>query len=376
MTKLKENLLPVAAVILAASLAAFGLFTFTDSGRNVLPRLAYTAVAFIAVLAAAFMRESILRIFAVAAYIGEVTLLIAGRFFTDMYIGGSVQIGYFFINPSYMLVLCLPFIAFCAEKIKKADWKKTAVLAAAAILPGMISMSAASKYLGVGYFAAVFVMFIVLRKDREINITYIIFPVVVIASIIAFFSYANDSRYLSTVLDVIRTRGQSDPITVGWLRILYDGIFRYSPLVGETTTVISEVSDIPRLLTTLGCDSAMYILARLGKLPFIGFVLICVLFTVCVMAMAIKTKQSTFARFTSLSLALSVLFCNAIYFCSIFFLVGDRSFIPFFSTGLSISIASAFMLGNIISLYLKRNQTKPKKPFVVAVTSSVLEGES
>lgn len=376
MTKLKENLLPVAAVFLAASLAAFGLFTFTESGRNVLPRLAYTAVAFIAVLAAAFMRESILRIFAVAAYIGEVTLLIAGRFFTDMYIGGSVQIGYFFINPSYMLVLCLPFIAFCAEKIKKADWKKTALLAAAAILPGMISMSAASKYLGVGYFAAVFVMFFVLRKDREINITYIIFPVVVIASIIAFFSYANDSRYLSTVLDVIRTRGQSDPITVGWLRILYDGIFRYSPLVGETTTVISEVSDIPRLLTTLGCDSAMYILARLGKLPFIGFVLICVLFTVCVMAMAVKTKQSTFARFTSLSLAISVLFCNAIYFCSIFFLVGDRSFIPFFSTGLSISIASAFMLGNIISLYLKRNQTKPKKPFVVAVTSSVLEGES
>lgn len=376
MTKLKENLLPVAAVILAASLAAFGLFTFTESGRNVLPRLAYTAVAFIAILAAAFMRESILRIFSVAAYIGEVTLLIAGRFFTDMYIGGSVQIGYFFINPSYMLVLCLPFIAFCAEKIKKADWKKTALLAAAAILPGMISMSAASKYLGVGYFAAVFVMFIVLRKDREINITYIIFPVVVIASIIAFFSYANDSRYLSTVLDVIRTRGQSDPITVGWLRILYDGIFRYSPLVGETTTVISEVSDIPRLLTTLGCDSAMYILARLGKLPFIGFVLICVLFTVCVMAMAVKTKQSTFARFTSFSLALSVLFCNAIYFCSIFFLVGDRSFVPFFSTGLSISIASAFMLGNIISLYLKRNQTKPKKPFVVAVTSSVLEGES
>lgn len=376
MTKLKENLLPVAAVILAASLAAFGLFTFTDSGRNVLPRLAYTAAAFVAVLAAVLMRESILRIFAVAAYIGEVTLLIAGRFFTDMYIGGSVQIGYFFINPSYMLVLCLPFIAFCAEKIKKADWKKTALLAAAAILPGMISMSAASKYLGVGYFAAVFVMFIVLRKDREINITYIVFPVVVIASIIAFFSYANDSRYLSTVLDVIRTRGQSDPITVGWLRILYDGIFRYSPLVGETTTVISEVSDIPRLLTTLGCDSAMYILARLGKLPFVGFVLICVLFTVCVMAMAVKTKQSTFARFTSLSLALSVLFCNAIYFCSIFFLVGDRSFIPFFSTGLSISIASAFMLGNIISLYLKRNQTKPKKPFVVAVTSSVLEGES
>lgn len=376
MTKSKNFLLPVAAVILAASLAAFGLFTFTDSGRNVLPRLAYTAVAFVAVLAAVLMRESILRIFAVAAYIGEVTLLIAGRFFTDMYIGGSVQIGYFFINPSYMLVLCLPFIAFCAEKIKKADWKKTALLAAAAILPGMISMSAASKYLGVGYFAAVFVMFIVLRKDKEINITYIIFPVVVIASIIAFFSYANDSRYLSTVLDVIRTRGQSDPITVGWLRILYDGIFRYSPLVGETTTVISEVSDIPRLLTTLGCDSAMYILARLGKLPFIGFVLICVLFTVCVMAMAVKTKQSTFARFTSLSLALSVLFCNAIYFCGIFFLVGDRSFIPFFSTGLSISIASAFMLGNIISLYLKRNQTKPKKPFVVAVTSSVLEGES
>lgn len=376
MTKSKNFLLPVAAVILAASLAAFGLFTFTDSGRNVFPRLAYTAVAFIAVLAAAFMKESLLRIISVAAYIGEVTLLIAGRFFTDMYIGGSVQIGYFFINPSYMLVLCLPFIAFCAEKIKKADWKKTALLAAAAILPGMISMSAASKYLGVGYFAAVFVMFIVLRKDREINITYIIFPVVVIASIIAFFSYANDSRYLSTVLDVIRTRGQSDPRGTGWLRILYDGIFRYSPLVGETTTVISEVSDIPRLLTTLGCDSAMYILARLGKLPFIGFVLICVLFTVCVMAMAIKTKQSTFARFTSLSLALSVLFCNAIYFCSIFFLVGDRSFIPFFSTGLSISIASAFMLGNIISLYLKRNQTKPKKPFVVAVTSSVLEGES
>ena len=376
MTKSKNFLLPVAAVILAASLAAFGLFTFTDSGRNVFPRLAYTAAAFVAVLAAVLMRESILRIFSVAAYIGEVTLLIAGRFFTDMYIGGSVQIGYFFINPSYMLVLCLPFIAFCAEKIKKADWKKTALLAAAAILPGMISMSAASKYLGVGYFAAVFVMFIVLRADREINITYIIFPVVVIASIIAFFSYANDSRYLSRVLDVIRTRGQSDPRGTGWLRILYDGIFRYSPLVGETTTVISEVSDIPRLLTTLGCDSAMYILARLGKLPFIGFVLICVLFTVCVMAMAIKTKQSTFARFTSLSLALSVLFCNAIYFCSIFFLVGDRSFIPFFSTGLSISIASAFMLGNIISLYLKRNQTKPKKPFVVAVTSSVLEGES
>lgn len=376
MKKSKENLLPVAAVFLAVSLAAFGLFTCADSGRNVLPRLAYTAVAFAAVLAAAFMKESLLRIISVAAYIGEVVLLIAGRFFTDMYIGGSVQIGYFFINPSYMLVLCLPFIAFCAEKIKKADWKKTAVLAAAAILPGMISMSAASKYLGVGYFAAVFVMFIVLRKDREINITYIIFPVVVIASIVAFFSYANDSRYLSRVLDVIRTRGQSHPITVGWLRILYDGIFRYSPLVGETTTVISEVSDIPRFLTTLGCDSAMYILARLGKLPFIGFVLICVLFTVCVMAMAIKTKQSTFARFTSLSLALSVLFCNAIYFCSIFFLVGDRSFIPFFSTGLSISIASAFMLGNIISLYLKRNQTKPKKPFVVAVTSSVLESES
>lgn len=376
MKKSKENLLPVAAVFLAVSLAAFGLFTFADSGRNVLPRLAYTAVAFVAVLAAAFMKESLLRIISVAAYIGEVVLLITGRFFTDMYIGGSVQIGYFFINPSYMLVLCLPFIAFCAEKIKKADWKKTAVLAAAAILPGMISMSAASKYLGVGYFAAVFVMFIVLRKDREINITYIIFPVVVIASIVAFFSYANDSRYLSRVLDVIRTRGQSHPITVGWLRILYDGIFRYSPLVGETTTVISEVSDIPRLLSSLGFDSAMYILARLGKLPFIGFVLICVLFTVCVMAMAIKTKQSTFARFTSLSLALSVLFCNAIYFCSIFFLVGDRSFIPFFSTGLSISIASAFMLGNIISLYLKRNQKKPKKPFVVAVTSSVLEGES
>ena len=376
MTKLKENLLPIAAVILAVSLAAFGLFTFTDSGRNVLPRLAYTAIAFVAVLAAAFMRKSILRIFAVAAYIGEVTLLIAGRFFSDMYLGGSVQIGYFFVNPSYMLVLCLPFIAFCAEKIKKADWKKTAVLAAAAILPGMISMSAASKYLGIGYFAAVFIMFIVLRTEREINITYIIFPAVVIASIVAFFSYANDSRYLSRVLDVIRTRGQSHPITVGWLRILYDGIFRYSPLVGETTTVISEVSDIPRLLSTLGYDSAMYILARLGKLPFIGFVLICVLFTVCVMAMAIKTKQSTFARFTSLSLALSVLFCNAIYFCSIFFLVGDRSFIPFFSTGLSISTASAFMLGNIISLYLKRNQTKPKKPFVVAVTSSVLEGES
>lgn len=376
MKKSKENLLPVAAVFLAVSLAAFGLFTFADSGRSVLPRLAYTAVAFAAVLAAAFMKESLLRIISVAAYIGEVVLLITGRFFTDMYIGGSVQIGYFFINPSYMLVLCLPFIAFCAEKIKKADWKKTALLAAAAILPGMISMSAASKYLGVGYFAVVFIMFIVLRTEREINITYIIFPAVVIASVVAFFSYANDSRYLSRVLDVIRTRGQSHPITVGWLRILYDGIFRYSPLVGETTTVISEVSDIPRLLTTLGCDSAMYILARLGKLPFIGFVLICVLFTVCVMAMAIKTKQSTFARFTSLSLALSVLFCNAIYFCSIFFLVGDRSFIPFFSTGLSISIASAFMLGNIISLYLKRNQTKPKKPFVVAVTSSVLESES
>lgn len=63
MTKSKNFLLPVAAVILAASLAAFGLFTFTDSGRNVFPRLAYTAVAFVAVLAAVLMRESILRIF-------------------------------------------------------------------------------------------------------------------------------------------------------------------------------------------------------------------------------------------------------------------------------------------------------------------------
>lgn len=376
MTKLKENLLPIAAVILAVSLAAFGLFTFTDSGRNVLPRLAYTAIAFVVVLAAAFMRESILRIFAVAAYIGEVTLLMASLFMNDIYADTAVRIGYISVNPPYMIVLCLPFIAFCAEKIKKADWKKTALLAVAAIVPAAFLLVLGGMYLFFGYFAVVYIMFIVLRADRELNITYMVFPATVIVSIIIFFSYAKDGIFFSELLDVVRTRGQCDPRGTGWLRILYDGIFRYSPLVGETTTVISEVSDIPRLLTTLGYDSAMYILARLGKLPFIGFVLICVLFTVCVMAMAIKTKQSTFARFTSLSLALSVLFCNAIYFCSIFFLVGDRSFIPFFSTGLSISTASAFMLGNIISLYLKRNQTKPKKPFVVAVTSSVLEGES
>ena len=197
----------------------------------------------------------------------------------------------------------------------------------------------------------------VAKKEKRINVSWVVFLLLIVLAILTVAFIYLDSSYARIKLETIITRGHNEPLAAGWVRTNLDGIFTNTPFIGETNYFIGDDCPIAKMLSMWGKHNLVLILVKYGWLAFLLAILAYILFFVCVFKMVHETKQSSFAKYTSLMFALSLLI-QAVYSLVGLFLL-DRASIdmPFVSGNAAINVINYLSSGIVLSLYSKRNKT-------------------
>ena len=154
-------------------------------------------------------------------------------------------------------------------------------------------------------------------------------------------------------IDVILTRGASDPLGFGWARTVIDTVLRSAPLFGSTTITIADMPVASALLDS-GYHNIAAILVGYGWAAFIGVILVYVGFFICVFKMVVKVKQSSFAKYVAMSMAIS-LAVQAVFSLIGFFLLDGASVDMPFLGGISRNMMNYLCFALILMLYIKRD---------------------
>ena len=204
------------------------------------------------------------------------------------------------------------------------------------------------------------VLYIVMLKtsfEKRIKIEPVLFIIPVLAAVIIFVvTYLNiDSSYFAERLDTIFTRGQNDPYGAGWIRTCIDTVLKSTPFIGTTTVDIIDVTSTPKLIHSFGNTGLVSVLAQYGWLMFIGLLVCYIIFFACIFRMVKKTNQSSFAKYTSFTLAVWLTAQAVLNIISTFLL--DYSYIemPFLTTNYTTNLVNFVIFAIIIALYTKRD---------------------
>lgn len=198
------------------------------------------------------------------------------------------------------------------------------------------------------------VSIIVLKREGRLNIPWRAFVIPVLLLGVLAIAFYSESAYIAERIDTIICRGANDPFGSGWVRTVLDGIFASTPLIGKTAYAIKEQTVIGTLAKWAD-HNIVIVLAEYGWLAFVGTLLVYAGFFICLFKMVSKTRQSSFARYTSLFLSLSLAAQTIYSLLGIFLLDGASLNLPFMS-GHTVNMMSYLSFGIILTLYIKRDQ--------------------
>lgn len=199
------------------------------------------------------------------------------------------------------------------------------------------------------------VVLVIVKKDGKIKIERWVAPVITVGVIAGLVYVYFETPSLRQKIDIILTRGESDPYGIGWIRKVLDGIFANTPVVGKTNFVIEDFG-VNETISKFGGCNIVLVLANCGWLAFVGMILLYALIFFCLFKMMKATKQSSFARYISLFLTLSLFLHAVISLIGVFFLPSVYNDMPFLAHNYSVNILDYVAFGIIFALYLRRNR--------------------
>lgn len=360
MIPLKKSLLPISSAVLVLVLSLSSLLINCAAGEEPVESIITIITgAILTVLISAFVKEKHLYqlsgiIYAVVIALLVIQLIVFNRGLD--YTRRFLYLTPWFVFPSSLL---LPLSYFQNAKMigkrSKIDFINLIGIISIMLVPVVLIF--AQVYLTPLVMACFvcYITIIVLKKEKRINIPWIMFLIPVILVVVAVIYAYYDSSYMSYRLEVIITRGKFDPYGAGWVRNNIDALLMSTPFLGTTNYSMGNMSAV-EVLSNFSDHNILILLAKYGWFAFLLAVVIYVLFFVCLFKMVNKTRQSTFARYTSLMFVLFIASQAFLSLVGIFLLDSSYVDMPFLSDSLSYNTINYISFAIIFSFYLNRNK--------------------
>lgn len=316
--------------------------------------LAYALVMFLI----CYIPESGYRFLSTAGYVLVVTLLVwnASSVSGTEFPGYAGISGTLIIRTVTMLPLTFGLIAKQIDKYPLQDGKNMLIISLMAIAPAYLVITQASMTFGVLALITFSLLMFVMLKDKIVvrKFTAYLIPVCLLALLVMFFFPAGD--YSQSLIELTLTRGESDPTGRGWLRCQADNVIKNAKFIGSMSPSQDGYSAISGDYT----GSSISLIGGYGWLAYILLLAAYVVLFIEIFKMVKNTRQSSFARYLSLTCALYLLVQTVCAVLYTFLLPTFAIELPFFLGGRTISLLNCVCLAVICSLYLQKNTGRKK----------------
>lgn len=357
MQKIKNNLLSILTCVLLAGVTCLNILTTVLTDGNPARQITAILIGLLFIVALSFAKEKHLHKAALPVYLCA-TLILIFQLVSESYRFSFNQRYLFIGSYAFLTASLLPLTSIqVAKKItefKTINIDRLIGICILVLLPiGLVFFQTNSTPVIVALMVCA-IGGIILKKEKRIRIPWRVFAILAISVAIYCAVAYTDGGYISRKIDVIFTRGTCCPLEDGWVRTVLDGILTNTPLIGASTFN----PDSNRILTNLGTHQIVIILTEYGYLAFAGALLLYVGFFICVFRMVAKTRQSAFAKYTSLFFALSLLTQAAYSLIGLFLLDCAHLNMPFMGS-FTMNIMNYLSFGIILMLYARREEPSP-----------------
>lgn len=353
----QKNSLAVISTILLTVISSINILISIISVHDPTKQIATVLMGAVVVLAVSFLKEEYLYKSASLIYICAIALMIVQLIF-----GKDSSYAYrrylYLCGFAIYTAAILPLISF---QVSKSITKYTRLsINSFAVVSGLVLIPLTLIFFQTNLTPVIIAMVVIavgaviLKLEGRLNITWRAFIIPILLLGILVVGLYDESDYFADRIDIIITRGACDPFSGGWVRIVLDSIFKSTPFIGKTTYAI-EGQNVVGTLAKWADHNIVIVLAEYGWLAFIVTLLVYVGFFICLFKMVSKTRQSSFARYTSLFLSLSLVAQTIYSLLGVFLLAGASLNLPFMS-GHTVNMMSYLSFGIILMLYIKRDQ--------------------
>ncbi len=307
-----------------------------------------------------YVKEEYLHKTSPGLYIVAVVLLIAQLIVRDKF--GYTMSRYLPITETFMFysAAILPFACFLPARMltkrQSFGFIELACTVGIMLVPMLLVLMQSNKLPVLIALVAGFIAVLKAKTEGRLKISWGVFVLLSILVAAATFAAIWNPYIASERLEVILTRGGYDPNGAGWMRNLLDEIFAGASFFGAGSYPIENSKNYATMLNALGSHNAAILIAEWGWLPFAAMIAVYLLFFVCLFRMVSKTKQSAFAKYSSLMLAVALAAQTAAALIGLFLLDRSPTDLPFISCSMSINTVNYLMTGVIITLYTQRNR--------------------
>lgn len=369
MKAIKNNLLPIASVCMLVLISIASVFISIASGVEISRPLMSIVMGTVMICGTTIIKEEYLHKAALIIYLTAIGVLCV-----QLYVGDEmnyVSMRYLYIFDMFSLytaaLMPLTYIqsAKMIGKYKNIGFERLLSILFVVLVPIILVLSQMNLDPVVIAFFVCYVTMIVMRKEKRINIPWFVFLIPIVLIIMAIVFMHDNTYYASMRLETIITRGQNEPQGAGWIRTNLDGIFMSTPFVGATN-YSQEYFPIVEMLSNWGEHNIVILLAEYGWLVFLTALAFYVCFFIALFKMVLKTKQSSFAKYTSLMFALSLLVQAVYSLIGTFLLDSAPVDMPFVSSSYTINVINYLSFGVVFSLYRGRNKVSTVKGTDVA----------
>lgn len=355
--KVKKNMPAVFSSILLLFISIIGLFLYSFSSFNMEIKVISVLMGVVIITAVSFLDEKLIYKYSLPVYVCVNLLLLIQLIAGRGYNGESKQyiiVGSVLFFTASVLPLISIFLSTIISKYEQITIKRFALICILIFLPLALVFLQHNLTMLIVSLIAFFTGLLVLIAEKRVVFPKRLFVIfTILAAILAIILYL-ESGYFADKIDIIITRGKSDPLNGGLQRIVIDSILKSTPFFGEATFYGENLS-LTEISEKWGNFNAVVALARYGWGAFLLIVALYSAFFVCVFKMVSETKQSVFSRYTSLLLALS-LAAQTFYSLVGMFLMDRISTSMSFMGSYSINAVSYLSFGIILMLYSKRNK--------------------
>lgn len=362
MKAIKNNLLPITSVCMLLLISVASVFISTVSGVDISRPLMSIVMGITMICGVSVVKEEYLHKAALIIYLAVIGVLCVQLLSGDEVDPVSMRYLYVFDMFALYTAALLPLTYLQSAKLigkyKTIGIDKLLSILLVMYIPMILVFAQINMDPVVIAFLVFYITLIVMRKEKRIQIPWITFLVPIVLILLTIISICNETYFTSMKFETILTRGQNDPLGLGWVRTNLDGILMNTPFVGATH-YSNEYLHIVEMLSDWGEHNIVVLLAEYGWLAFLTTLAIYVCFFVCLFKMVHTTRQSSFAKYTSLMFALSLLVQAVYSLVGLFLLDSSPVDMPFVSNGFTINIINYLSFGIVLSLYMGRN--KPSK---------------
>lgn len=358
MQKLKENSFAAIAGVLATVISVLSILVAFLADSHPLKVIMSILTGLLLILAVSFVKEEYVHKFSVGLYLSVTVFLVVKiivNMFSSSFPNGELTIGNLVLYIPALLPLVSMQISKSMTKYEKVSTEKFILICLLYLLPVVLVLVCGAPTASAVAMMAFAIGIAVLKVKKRISISWRAIAIWGVLFVILLVGLYSAGGSFSNRIDIIFTRGYSDPRITGWLRIFLDELLKNAALVGETYLTIDGVSAI-ECLSDMDNYNIVILLVKYGWIAFIGALLIYAAFFVFVFKMVSKTNQSAFAKYTSLFLAISLL-SQAVYsLISLFLFDGVYINMPFMGE-YTINLVNYLSLGVILTFYINRNRT-------------------